>query len=148
MYNSTLMLLVVVAVGFALYMQIQKMTQNIDANEALNGQNYGNFTEQDDSEKYKAFCDKIDQKIRELRVLLDDELIEGKKDGFLEKLSQISKKLIFVQTMNNNSSKEKWENELFLLLVQIEESINFGVKDAQNAIENMRNDLKQSFENL
>ncbi|MGG7073385.1 hypothetical protein U5B43_03855 [Campylobacter sp. 9BO] len=148
MYNSTLMLLVVVAVGFALYMQIQKITQNIDANEALNGQNYGNFTEQDDIEKYKAFCDKIDQKIREFRALLDDELIEGKKDGFLEKLSQISKKLIFIQTMNNNSSKEKWENELFLLLVQIEESINFGVKDAQNAIENMRNDLKQSFENL
>ncbi|CAD7287125.1 hypothetical protein [Campylobacter suis] len=148
MDSTTLMLLVVLAVGFALYMQIQKTTQNIDANEALNGQSYGNFIEQDDSEKYKAFCDKIDQKIRELRGLLDDELIDGKKDGFLEKLSQISKKLIFVQTMNNNASKEKWENELFSLLVQIEEAINFGVKDAQNAIENMRNDLKQSFENL
>lgn len=146
MDNITLVFCVAIAVGFALYMQIQKLTKNIDANKANDSRVTAGGS--DESQKYKVFCELIDEQIRSLKILADSAAIDGKKDEFLESLSQISKKLTFIQTMNNSSSAQKWESELFSLLLDIENAVNLYLNDAESINTQMKERLKIGFSKL
>lgn len=95
--------LLIAALAFlALYFAIQKFTIKADENALL---------EPIKADVYPKFCDIIDEKIREFKSLLKDDKLkvkdEDKKDEFLEKLSDLSRELTFIQTMNL-SKKRRW----------------------------------------
>lgn len=148
---------IAIAVAFALYMQIQKITQNIDANEAMNGnkdknlrQNTPQIAEISDdlTNAYKAFCDDIDIQIRELKqkALYDDMLKdESLKDEFLAELSQASRKLTFIQNMNTKKDASSWESELFEILHGIENSVDKSLKNSDKINYDLREALRESF---
>ncbi|QCD45142.1 putative membrane protein [Campylobacter mucosalis] len=149
--NISFAMFIACSVALALYMQIQRLTKNIDANEANekpSNTRYKISQQENKSAKYIAFCDIIDEKIRELRAMADDMAIDGKKDEFLENLSQISKKLTFVQTMNTNSDTTKWEAELFEILERIENLVSLNLKDGESINSKLRDSLRDEFKNL
>lgn len=153
MNEITMAFVICLAVGFALYMQITKMTQNIDKNEALKDENLEPkrqnlvLISNDKTQKYKEFCDEIDAQIRALRQLANDENLKDKslKDEFLAELSQSSRKLTFIQNMNSKKDETTWESELFEILSSIEGSVERSLKDSQNINYKMRESLRESF---
>lgn len=162
MNEITIAFLISIAVAFALYSQIQKLTQNIDANEA-NQNNQGSQTQKakilltnaeisdDQIAIYKSFCDEIDYQIRELKqkALYDDMLkSDDLKDEFLAELSQASRKLTFIQNMNSKKSISEWEAELFEILNMIEKSVQNALKNADVINDEIRSNLQASFSKL
>ncbi|CAD7287663.1 hypothetical protein LMG7974_00543 [Campylobacter majalis] len=162
MNEITIAFLISIAVAFALYSQIQKLTQNIDANEA-NQNNQGSQTQKakilltnaeisdDQIAIYKSFCDEIDYQIRELKqkALYDDMLkSDDLKDEFLAELSQASRKLTFIQNMNSKKGISEWEAELFEILNMIEKSVQNALKNADVINDEIRSNLQASFSKL
>ncbi|AQW81566.1 hypothetical protein [Campylobacter pinnipediorum] len=158
MNDITIAFLISIAVAFALYMQIQKMTQNIDMNEALNGDfkeddedKNSQLLSEDKTDKYKSFCDEIDKQIRDLRQKVKDNdlfISDDVKDEFMAELSQLSRKLTFIQNMNTKKDAKSWEKELFDILSSLENSIQKSLKNPDEINENIRENLKESFSKL
>lgn len=153
MNEITMMFVICLAVAFVLYMQITKMTQNIDKNEALKDQileskrqNLAVISEEQ-TQKYKEFCDEIDAQIRTLRQMANDGFLndESLKDEFLAELSQYSRKLTFIQNMNIKKDATTWESELFEILNGIENSVLHSLKNGEKINYDMRENLRQSF---
>lgn len=166
MNDITMAFIVAVAVAFALYMQIQKMTKNIDQKEAM-GEDVRDHQKQrsqintkpalessvseEKVKQYKKFCDDIDVQIRELKqkALYDDMLKNSDdKDEFLAELSQISRQITFIQNMNSKKGKTEWESELFDVLERIENVVNKHLKNADAITDEVREALKESFAKL
>ena len=80
-FSQSFIIIIIVAV--VLYIQIQKLTKNIDIN-ILNQPEDQNLPVITQTQKYKNFCGAIDKELREIKniVLYDDELKdENFKDG-------------------------------------------------------------------
>lgn len=148
-------IIIAVVAGVLLYLQIQKFTKRLDEEEAEFGaprSQIGALTLQNSSEKYQKFCDSIDAHLRELKqhALYDKALKnEDTQEKFLEELSNISKKLTFVQTMNANTKDSgKWESELMEILGRIERLVDENFKEPKETNDKIRESLKEEFTRL
>lgn len=143
--------IIIAIVAVMLYMQIQKFTNNIDENAVTDRQNDQKALNFDKNQKYKLFCQAIDGELRELKnvILYDSELKnENFKDKFLENLSDMSKKLTFIETMNSNKDAQKWENELFTLLDRLNTLIQNNLKNGDKIADELRERLQNTFQKL
>ncbi|MGP1484551.1 MAG: hypothetical protein ACTTJC_00380 [Campylobacter sp.] len=143
--------IIIAIVAVMLYMQIQKFTNNIDENAVTDRQNDQKALNFDKNQKYKLFCQAIDGELRELKnvILYDSELKnENFKDKFLENLSDMSKKLTFIETMNSNKDAQKWENELFTLLDRLNTLIQDNLKNGDKIADELRERLQNTFQKL
>lgn len=96
--------------------------------------------------KYTLFCDSIDGEIRLLRGLDGDALKQGAKEPFLQRLSEISRKLAYVQSINvNTKDKGKWESEIYAILMQIEDAVGEFCLNSKEIKDEIRARLKDKF---
>ncbi|MCR4941867.1 MAG: hypothetical protein K5978_03620 [Campylobacter sp.] len=151
MNDITVALFIAILAGAILYMQIQKITKNIDQKVAYEQSDENKFALlRQNSQKYINFCDAIDENIRDLRALINDGAAKNDecKDKILSELSEISKKLAFLQSMNQNASPQSWENSLFEILSKIDNLVNENLNDADEINEKIRENLREHFENM
>lgn len=142
MFNVELMLVVALVVGFIIYKEISKVTSNID----IHKQN-------PDMSKYSKFCDFIDDEITSVKNSLMLENIklknEGLKDEFLDKVSTLSKELVFLQNMSSSNKNAKdWEKRLFDFLNKFESLNDEYLQNSQNLNDEIRERLANKFRNL
>ncbi|NLK67337.1 MAG: hypothetical protein GX282_07680 [Campylobacteraceae bacterium] len=140
MFNIELMLIVALGVGYLVYREIQKVTKIADEAE-----------QNPDMSGYTKFCDDIDEEIdrvsRELKLDIIKLTDESKKDEFLEKLSMLSKELVFVQNMSSsNKNRSDWESRLFGLLSKFEEILNKYIVDSELKNDEIRESLRGKFQ--
>lgn len=137
--------LLIAALAFlVLYFAIQKFTIKADENALL---------EPIKADVYPKFCDIIDEKIREFKSLLKDDKLkvkdEDKKDEFLEKLSDLSRELTFIQTMNLSKKDDGlWQKELFDFLSKLDELLLNFLEEGQKESEELREFLMNEFQRL
>lgn len=142
MFNIELMLVVALVVGFIIYKEISKVTSNIDIHE-----------QNPDMSKYSKFCDFIDDEITSVKNSLMLENIklknEGLKDVFLDKVSTLSKELVFLQNMSSSNKNAKdWEKRLFDFLNKFESLNDEYLQNSQNLNDEIRERLADKFKNL
>lgn len=142
MFNVELMLVVALVVGFIIYKEISKVTSNIDIHE-----------QNPDISKYSKFCDFIDDEITSVKNSLMLENIklknEGLKDEFLDKVSTLSKELVFLQNMSSSNKNAKdWEKRLFDFLNKFESLNDEYLQNSQNLNDEIRQRLADKFRNL
>lgn len=142
MFNIELMLVVALVVGFIIYKEISKVTSNIDIHE-----------QNPDMSKYSKFCDFIDDEITSVKNSLMLENIklknEGLKDEFLDKVSTLSKELVFLQNMSSSNKNAKdWEKRLFDFLNKFESLNDEYLQNSQNLNDEIRERLANKFRNL
>lgn len=145
-----MMIVVCIAVGAILYMQIQKVTKNID-DKGILANNSDEKIKEISVKRYKEFCDLINSELRELKnmALYDDMLkSDDLKDKFLESLSLMSKKLTFIETMNTARTSEKWESELFEILSTLDSLVEQNFKDGERISDEIRGRLQDKFARL
>lgn len=139
-----------VIAALVLYTQIQKITRKIDENGTL-ANNSLEAVRQISVQKYKDFCEIINGELRELKMkaLYDDALKnEDLKEKFLESLSEMSKKLTFIETMNTARNPDKWESELFEVLSRLDDLVTENFKDGERAGDEIRERLGAEFSKL
>ena len=93
----------------------------------------------------------INGELRELKMkaLYDDSLKnEDLKEKFLESLSEMSKKLTFIETMNTARNPDKWESELFEVLSRLDDLVTENFKDGERAGDEIRQRLGAEFSKL
>ncbi|TQR60642.1 hypothetical protein [Campylobacter troglodytis] len=137
--------LLIAALSFLmLYFAVKKFTLNIDEKSLL---------EPVKVSVYPEFCDLINEKIVAFKkqaqsfenVLLDNET----KNECLEKLGDLSRKLIFIQTMNLSKKNDQiWQNELFGFLKELEAVVISHFKDGEKKADELREDLLAEFKKL
>ncbi|ABK82053.1 hypothetical protein Q4Y15_000441 [Campylobacter fetus] len=135
-----LIAIVVMIIAAILNSQINKLTKKIEKDELNPNLSY-----------YDSFCNAIDEKISWLRELVTDGNINdsASKDTCLEMLSNFSKELVFLQTMNTNTKdKAVWEEKLFNFLSKIDDFVISNLKDAENVSQKIKDDLKAEFDKL
>lgn len=142
MFNIELMLVVALVVGFIIYKEISKVTSNIDIHE-----------QNPDMSKYSKFCDFIDDEITSVKNSLMLENIKLKdedlKDVFLDKVSTLSKELVFLQNMSSSNKNAKdWEKRLFDFLNKFESLNDEYLQNSQNLNDEIREKLANKFRNL
>lgn len=142
MFNIELMLVVALVVGFIIYKEISKVTSNIDIHE-----------QNPDMSKYSKFCDFIDDEITSVKNSLMLENIKLKnedlKDEFLDKISTLSKELVFLQNMSSSNKNAKdWEKRLFDFLNKFESLNDKYLQNSQNLNDEIRERLANKFRNL
>ena len=142
MFNVELMLVVALVIGFIIYKEISKVTSNIDIHE-----------QNPDMSKYSKFCDFIDDEITSVKNSLMLENIklknEGLKDEFLDKVSTLSKELVFLQNMSSSNKNAKdWEKRLFDFLNKFESLNDEYLQNSQNLNDEIRERLANKFRNL
>lgn len=142
MFNVELMLVVALVVGFIIYKEISKVTSNIDIHE-----------QNPDMSKYSKFCDFIDDEITSVKNSLMLENIklknESLKDEFLDKVSTLSKELVFLQNMSSSNKNAKdWEKRLFDFLNKFECLNDEYLQNSQNLNDEIRQRLADKFRNL
>ena len=142
MFNVELMLVVALVVGFIIYKEISKVTSNIDILE-----------QNPDMSKYSKFCDFIDDEITSVKNSLMLENIklknEGLKDEFLDKVSTLSKELVFLQNMSSSNKNAKdWEKRLFDFLNKFENLNDEYLQNSQSLNDKIRERLADKFRNL
>lgn len=137
--------LLIAALSFLLlYFAVKKLTLQIDE-KAL--------TEPVKASVYPEFCDIISQKIKNFQnevKLSEDALCERTQRGeCLEKFGDLTRKLIFIQTMNLSKKNDKiWQSELFGFLSEFESIIKSYLKDGERKSDELRNALLKEFERL
>jgi len=73
---------------------------------------------------------------------------EDLKEKFLESLSEMSKKLTFIETMNIARNPDKWESELFEVLSRLDDLVTENFKDGERAGDEIRERLGAEFSKL
>ncbi|WP_279176502.1 hypothetical protein [Campylobacter insulaenigrae] len=137
--------LLVSAIAFlVLIYSVKKYTLNLDKKSLL---------EPIKTNIYPEFCDLINEKIRLLKTQLLNSEIELKnntdKEYFLENLSNMSRKLNHIQTMNlSNKSDTIWQNELFLFLKELENLLIDFIQDGEKLSDELRIYLMNKFNEL
>lgn len=142
MFNVELMLVVALVVGFIIYKEISKVTSNIDI-----------YEQNPDMSKYSKFCDFIDDEITSVKNSLMLENIKLKnedlKDEFLDKVSTLSKELVFLQNMSSsNKNANDWEKRLFDFLNKFESLNDEYLQNSQSLNDEIRERLADKFRNL
>ncbi|TEY02671.1 hypothetical protein [Campylobacter sp. US33a] len=137
--------LLIAALAFLLlYFALKKLTINIDEKALL---------EPIKADIYPKFCDIIDENIKKFKDNIQNGIFAlkdtEKKDEFLEKLSDLSRELTFIQTMNlSNKSDAIWQEELFGFLKEFENLIIEYLENSEELSENLRTTLMNEFEKL
>ena len=127
-----------------LYFAVKKFTLNIDENALL---------ETPKASIYPEFCDLINEKIVAFKKQIEsfeNALQDNDKKGeCLEKLGDLSRKLIFIQTMNLSKKNDSiWQNELFGFLKELEAVVISYFKDGEKKADELRNELASEFKKL
>ncbi|WP_096029527.1 hypothetical protein [Campylobacter lanienae] len=132
-----IMALAVLIVGVILYKQINKVTQNITIND------------ENPNLAYSKFCSAIDDQIDILRqkALENQILNQDNKDEILENLSDFSKELVFIESLNSKES-DKWQEKLFELLSRIDEFVEQNFINGKNIASDIKDNLKIEFDKL
>lgn len=137
--------LLIAALSFLLlYFAVKKLTLNIDEKALL---------EPVKASIYPEFCDLINEKIQGFKneVQHDEAVLNlsEQKSECLEKFGDLSRKLIFIQTMNlSKKSDSVWQDELFEFLKEFEAVINSYFKEGERKSDALRNTLMLEFQNL
>ena len=96
---------------------------------------------------YPEFCEVINDKIRAFKE--HNLKNQNNREQFLEKLSDLSRELAFIQTMNlSNKNNNIWENELFEFLKKLENILIHFLENGEEEAENLRESLMQEFQRL
>ncbi|WP_139451925.1 hypothetical protein [Campylobacter armoricus] len=102
---------------------------------------------------YPEFCDLINEEMRKIKnKVLQKEIQlkdENKNDEFLEILSNMSRKLNHIQTMNlSKKNNSLWEETLFEFLNKLENFNEKYIKNYEETNEEMRKSLQEKFSAL
>ncbi|MCV3395156.1 hypothetical protein L8V93_03200 [Campylobacter lari] len=102
---------------------------------------------------YPEFCDLINKEIRNIKnSLLQNTFTlqnENHKDEFLENLSDMSRKLNHIQTMNlSKKNSTLWEEALFDFLKELEKLNEQYLKNSDEINDSIRTSLQEKFSNL
>ncbi|EAI1582181.1 hypothetical protein LDI20_000522 [Campylobacter lari] len=140
----TFYLLISVIAFLILFFAIKKYTLNLDEQTLL---------EPIKSDIYPEFCDLINEEIRNIKNnLLQNTFTlqnENNKDEFLENLSDMSRKLNHIQTMNlSKKSNALWEKALFGFLKELEKLNEQYLKNSDEINDSIRTSLQEKFSNL
>lgn len=140
----TFYLLITALAFLALYFAVRKLTLNVDEKALL---------EPVKANIYPEFCDIINEKIQNFKneVQNDESVlnVSEQKNECLEKFGDLTRKLIFIQTMNLSKKNDSiWQKELFDFLSEFESIINTYLKDGEQKSDELRNALLKEFENL
>ena len=132
-----IMALAVLIVGVILYKQINKVTQNITIND------------ENPNLAYSKFCSAIDDQIDILRQkALETQIVnQDNKDEILENLSDFSKELVFIESLNYKES-DKWQEKLFGLLSRIDEFVEQNFINGKDIASDIKDNLKIEFDKL
>lgn len=132
-----IMAVAVLIVGVILYKQINKVTQNI-AND-----------DENPNLAYSKFCDAIDKQIDILRQNTQEDMIlePNKKDEILETLSDFSKELVFIESLNSKDSTQ-WQSKLFALLSRLDSFIESNFINGEQLASNIKENLRGEFNRL
>ena len=132
-----IMALAVLIVGVILYKQINKVTQNITIND------------ENPNLAYSKFCSAIDDQIDILRQkALENQIVnQDNKDEILENLSDFSKELVFIESLNSKES-DKWQEKLFGLLSRIDEFVKQNFINGKDIASDIKDNLKIEFDKL
>ena len=132
-----IMALAVLIVGVILYKQINKVTQNITIND------------ENPNLAYSKFCSAIDDQIDILRQkALENQIVnQDNKDEILENLSDFSKELVFIESLNSKES-DKWQDKLFGLLSRIDEFVEQNFINGKDIASDIKDNLKIEFDKL
>ncbi|MCV3439993.1 hypothetical protein [Campylobacter lari] len=137
--------LLISAVAFLiLFFAIKKYTLKLDEQALL---------EPIKNDIYSEFCDLINEEIRNIKNnLLRGTFTlqnENHKDEFLENLSNMSRKLNHIQTMNlSKKSNALWEEALFEFLKEFEKLNEQYLNDSEKINDSTRTSLQEKFSNL
>ncbi|WP_086252427.1 MULTISPECIES: hypothetical protein [Campylobacter] len=132
-----IMAVAVLIVGVILYKQINKVTQNI--------------TNDDENPHlvYSKFCDAIDNQIDILRQNTQEDMIlePNKKDEILEVLSDFSKELVFIESLNSKDSTQ-WQSKLFALLSRLDSFVESNFINGEQLARSIKENLRDEFNRL
>jgi len=150
MNNITIYLLLAFFAALILYFQIQKLTKKLDEEGAAPA--YQKAAQEaieslNNSEKYPKFCGIILKKINGLRqdILFEDSLNDASdKDKALNELEQIREKIETLAKQENAN----WESELFAILDELDGFVRVNFKDGEDRAEDLRDELKRDFDEL
>ncbi|EGK8022475.1 TPA: hypothetical protein R1740_001047 [Campylobacter lari] len=137
--------LLISAIAFLiLFFAIKKYTLKLDEQASL---------EPIKNDIYPEFCDLINEEIRNIKNnLLQDTFTlqnENHKDEFLENLSDMSRKLNHIQTMNlSKKNSALWEETLFEFLKEFEKLNEQYLNDSEKINDSIRTSLQEKFSNL
>lgn len=137
--------LLISAIAFlVLFFAIKKYTLKLDEQALL---------EPIKNDIYSEFCDLINEEIRNIKNnLLRGTFTlqnENHKDEFLENLSNMSRKLNHIQTMNlSKKSNALWEEALFEFLKEFEKLNEQYLNDSEKINDSTRTSLQEKFSNL
>ncbi|ECK1947343.1 hypothetical protein FQV93_01375 [Campylobacter lari] len=137
--------LLISAIAFlVLFFAIKKYTLKLDEQALL---------EPIKNDIYSEFCDLINEEIRNIKNnLLQNTFTlqnENHKDEFLENLSDMSRKLNHIQTMNlSKKSNALWEEALFEFLKEFEKLNEQYLNDSEKINDSIRTSLQEKFSNL
>ncbi|ECW8954741.1 hypothetical protein F5R70_04745 [Campylobacter lari] len=137
--------LLISAIAFLiLFFAIKKYTLKLDEQALL---------EPIKNDIYSEFCDLINEEIRNIKNnLLQNAFTlqnENHKDEFLENLSNMSRKLNHIQTMNlSKKSNALWEETLFEFLKKLEKLNEQYLNDSNEINDSIRTSLQEKFSNL
>ncbi|MFX3626252.1 hypothetical protein ACD574_01690 [Campylobacter sp. LH-2024] len=131
--------LLIAALSFLfLYFAVKKIVLNVDNKILL---------EPIKMDIYPEFCEAINDKIRAFKE--HNLKNQNNREQFLEKLSDLSRELTFIQTMNlSNKNNNIWENELFEFLKKLENILIHFLENGEEEVENLRESLMQEFQRL
>ncbi|EHZ4885639.1 MULTISPECIES: hypothetical protein [unclassified Campylobacter] len=137
--------LLISALAFlVLFFAIKKYTLKLDEQSLL---------EPIKNDIYPEFCDLINEEIRNIKNnLLQNTFTlqnENYKDEFLENLSDMSRKLNHIQTMNlSKKNNALWEETLFNFLKELENLNKQFLNDSEKINDLIRFSLQEKFSNL
>ncbi|EGO4876838.1 hypothetical protein ITY58_000464 [Campylobacter lari] len=137
--------LLISAIAFLiLFFAIKKYTLKLDEQALL---------EPIKNDIYSEFCDLINEEIRNIKNnLLRGTFTlqnENHKNEFLENLSNMSRKLNHIQTMNlSKKSNALWEEALFEFLKEFEKLNEQYLNDSEKINDSIRTSLQEKFSNL
>ena len=98
---------------------------------------------------YSKFCSAIDDQIDILRQkALENQIVnQDNKDEILENLSDFSKELVFIESLNSKES-DKWQEKLFGLLSRIDEFVEQNFINGKDIASDIKDNLKIEFDKL
>lgn len=141
-------IIIAVIVTMVMINQIKRITERLDAK-----------GETQDSEVYAKFAGIIQEKIREIKLCIDPEKshenskYQLKEDiepsSTLEKLSDMTRTLVFFETMNaKRRSSQEIEGELFGLLSDLDNLITQNFQNGENLADALREELGDAYARL
>lgn len=139
-----LMLVVALGVGVFVYFQMNQAIAR------RRGETKNAYKDGNKAQKYIKFCNKIECELSDLKTLITKEQnLLLSVDVALEKLSNLNKKIVFIETMSSRSnSEEDWEARIFEFLQSVESFIEETFVNSDALKDSMRERLWMEFASL